>query len=490
MAERARLTPPRTPQVDWPWHRAKFASLPISLLGKGDRRMEAENYLASGFGTRLALEAKPFGWVRMQELAGTSLPSRLKGTPVLPVDGTPYLAATQIFDSRPAPRRWLATEKIPDLSALMVDSGQILVTRSGDVGRSAVSHKVHSDQIISDDLLRVVAKDATWWGWIYAYLRAPSVRGMMKASQYGHIIKHLEPAHLDSLPVLKLRADLRLPYDSSVRRLIALRDEAHAKVLHAEQLYENAIGGEALTVEDSIGFTRNASELWGSRGKRLEAGRFNPTAEWAERTVLSATSRNERLGDLVRAVFVPGRFKHIYGPDGMPYLDSAQILENAPDIDKHVLSLTGDKRDKYLVQNGTILIPCSGQIHGIIGSVVLAAKWHENKVLTNHIMRIVPGSNPRVRMGYLVAVLGHPRLGRPRVLRNTFGSSVPELAPEDIADMYVPRLAGALEGEIADLMEDAAKLRSEADEIEERIAAQAEGHVNSFLRGQLEHLEA
>ena len=53
-----------------------------------------------------------------------------------------------------------------------------------------------------DDLLRIDARNPDWWGWIYAYLRAPTVRKMMKAAEYGHIIKHLEAHHLDSLPIV------------------------------------------------------------------------------------------------------------------------------------------------------------------------------------------------------------------------------------------------------------------------------------------------
>ena len=130
-----------------------------------------------------------------------------------------------------------------------------------------------------------------------------------------------------------------------------------------------------------------------------------------------AGDRHEVLGDLVERVFVPGRFKHVYGPEGVPYLDSAQIVEMAPDIDKRVLSLKGEKQAGYIVDRKTLLIPCSGQLHGIIGSVVLATEWHESMVLTNHIMGIVPKAKPTVRIGYLQAVLGHPQLGRPRVLK-------------------------------------------------------------------------
>ena len=92
-----------------------------------------------------------------------------------------------------------------------------------------------------------------------------------------------------------------------------------------------------------------------------------------------------------------------------------------------------------------------------------------------------PKSKPAIRIGYLQAVPRHPLLGRPRVLKGAFGSSVPELSPDDVSGISVPRLPTAIEDKIADMMEEAATLRTQADELEKQIADEAEGHLNQFL---------
>jgi hypothetical protein len=147
------------------------------------------------------------------------------------------------------------------------------------------------------------------------------------------------------------------------------------------------------------GFSAASRDLF-KQGRRLDGNYHNPLARSAERAITGGGRRLERIVDLVDHVFIPGRFKHVYGPDGLPYLDSAQILEVAPDVEKFVLSLNGERRAGYLVDAGILMLPCSGQVHRIIGSVVLAGKWHEDKVLTNHIMRIIPKEKPSVRIGY------------------------------------------------------------------------------------------
>ncbi|MGR3823693.1 MAG: hypothetical protein ACU0A5_14085 [Salipiger marinus] len=489
MALRARLTPPRETKTDWPWHKVKSSSLSASLLFGGGRRMEAENFLASGFGTRIAIEAKSGGWSPLSTVARTWQPSRLKGIQVSREFGTPFLAATQVFDVRPVPRKWLSLDRTDSQAERFVAPGTILVTCSGSVGRATLADASIANTLISHDLLRIDAVEESWWGWTYAYLRAPTVRAMMKAAQYGHIIKHLEIQHLDSLPILRLSALHRSQFVTDAKAIISARDSAHALELKAEEELLRAVGAPVSVEKAANGFTTRASAMFG-RGRRLEGNFHNPNARAAEAAIRAGASRIEIVEDLVERVFVPGRFKHVYGDEGIPYLDSAQILEVAPDIDKRVLSLKGEKKAGYVVDAGTLLIPCSGQLHGIVGSVILATEWHESKVLTNHILRVVPKKKSSVRIGYLQAVLGHPTLGRPRILKGAFGSSVPEIGPEDIKSLTVPRFDASIEDAIADAMEEAANLRAQADEMEEQLAAEAEDFLNRFLSGDRSHLEA
>ena len=99
---------------------------------------------------------------------------------------------------------------------------------------------------------------------------------------------------------------------------------------------------------------------------------------------------------------------------------------------------------------------------------------------SHDIVRIIPRKD-RIRPGYLYGVLGHPRLGRPLVIRHAYGTSIPHLDPGDVATIPVVRLAEEVENAIADRMEKAVSLRAEADEIENTLAARAEQVIDDFL---------
>jgi len=60
MALRARLVAPPPPaKTVWPWHTVKTGNFPVSALLRGDRRMEAETFLSSGYGFVLLSNQSP-----------------------------------------------------------------------------------------------------------------------------------------------------------------------------------------------------------------------------------------------------------------------------------------------------------------------------------------------------------------------------------------------------------------------------------------------
>lgn len=481
MALRARLSAPRPERDDWPWHHAKWTALSASLVFGGDRRMEAENYLAGGYGIRLAMEARKSGWAPMGELAKVWQPSRLKGIQVSPDYGTPFLAATQVFDLRPVPRKFLALEKVKQANELFVTSGQILVTRSGSVGRATLAHAPHEKTIISDDLLRVEPQQEKLWGWLYAYLRAPQTRAMMSAAQYGHVIKHLEVSHLNALPMPVLRDELLEEFNKRVNTLLDKLDRAHALMLEAEALFAEAIGQVNPGENAEVGFTVRSSEFFGTR-RRLEAAYHTPAASAILSRFASSALKVVPLSEVAERVWWMTRFKRVFGDNGIPYMSADELFSLNPSITKRVLVEQADNANEYFAKAGWIMMACSGQVYGLNGSVALMTEKHEQAFFSHDLVRIIPRLD-LIRPGYLFMALGHPRLGRPLVIRHAYGTSIPHLEPADIATVPVVRLSESLETDIADRVEESIRLRAEADEIENNLAADAETILDRFIAG-------
>ena len=264
--------------------------------------MEAEGLLARGFGTRMAIESKRTGWVRLEEIARAWQPPRLRGIQVSPEFGTPYLAASQVFDRPPIPRKWLSLEQTDYVQELFVSPGTILVTRSGTVGRATLARKRLEGILISDDLLRVEPNEDSHWGWLYAYLRAPSVIEMMQATHYGHVVKHLEVEHLHRLAVVQIDAGARTAFTNKAQRIADNRNRAEDLMVEAHALLASAFRLLRTRAKQSTYYTARLADV--SSGRRRLEGAFHaahvkPLLKRIDRHAI----RVDRLGDLVTRVW-------------------------------------------------------------------------------------------------------------------------------------------------------------------------------------------
>lgn len=480
---RARFGAPRAERKEWPWHTPKMATFSSRLLWGGDRRMEAGTYLSSGHGIRLAIESRATGWERFETAATITQPGRFKGILVDSKFGVPFLSATQAFDCRPISRKWLALEKTSAATSLRVAHGTILITRSGSVGRCLVAHNTLTNHLVSDDLIRVIAVDPATRGWLYAYLRSPLIRQIMVGAHYGHVIKHLEISHIAALPLPRIGAKWREHFNSAVDEILLMRNAAYERTLEAERILEEALTPLKNSDTGESGFSVLASKSIFSGRRRLEALPHNPAGTSAVRHLAKHSVSMITIKEARFKVWVPGRYKRIPAEAGISYVDSSDLFEVNPDLQKRFADCGFGDRHGGRVQPGWLLVACSGQIYGVNGSCSISGEWLNGKAVSNHVIRVAPTPDAVCRIGYLATVLGHPTFGRPRVKSLAFGSSIPEIETEDFVNLQIPLLEKSVENRIADLAEAAAELRSQADILENRIADEADMLIDSFVAG-------
>ena len=444
--------------------------------------MEAEAYLLSGYGLRAALEARP-GWVPLARHAKVWQPSRLKGIQVGPEFGTPFLAATQVFDLRPIPRKWLALGRTEGADGRFVKPGMILVTCSGSVGRATLAYAPHLDMLISHDLLRVEARDAKHWGWLYAYLRAPTVRAMMTSAQYGHMIKHLEVGHLNALPLPELPDAFLEHFTDRVRAVLELRDDAHAATLDAEARFEECLGPLPPCDSGENGFVIRTSDGLFSGRRRMDGLVHNPIINAMRQHLVQKGKGFSVLKDAGFSVWLPGRFRRVPAEDGVTLVESSDLFEINPDMTKCIADVGIGDLHNGRVQPGWLLLARSGQIYGVLGSLAFATAAYDNKIVSDDVIRIAALTDAQMRPGYVFTALTHPTLGRMFLKTLAYGSSIPHIEPADLARVAVVRLAATDEDYIADRAEQAAEKRAEADLLENALADEAEGILSRFIAG-------
>jgi type I restriction enzyme M protein len=90
-------------------------------------------------------------------------------------------------------------KQLATIRALRVKRGDLLVTRSGTIGRVAYITKRLDNAIVSDDMIRVRVPDENLRLYVYAFLQSQAGYNQMLRNEYGSVQQHLEPRHLRSL---------------------------------------------------------------------------------------------------------------------------------------------------------------------------------------------------------------------------------------------------------------------------------------------------
>ena len=456
-----------------------WASVSAKLLVKGDRRLEASTFLTDGFGLRQSLEALP-STVPISDLAAVWQPSRLKGYPVEQGKGLPFLSAGQVFESQSRVRKWLAEAMVPAVQTRYLESGWLLISCSGDVGRLSAVYDDHLNKVITHDLLRIVLNDPRDYGWLYAYMKTPTFFAIARSSQYGHMIKHLEPAHVLAMPVAMPDVKVRYAIGQDAKNALEMRQSARRLQNKADALFAQQInpGGEA--APDSSTATIRASDIWSGR-RRIEGQFHRADVIWLEDRVTQSARAMEPLRSLVKSVTMSPRFKRYFGANGTPYRSAGELFDVNPRVTKRIYAGLVENADLYMLRAGEMIMARSGQTYGLLGRTMVLNENHEGTFGSEDLIRIVPDQT-RARTGYLQTVLNHVDYGRPRVVRYAAGTSVPHLDPSDIRELLIPRIDPTQEQEIADLSDEATSLSAKADRLE-TAAVRAAEHEISALAG-------
>jgi len=164
-------------------------------------------------------------------------------------------------------------------------------------------------------------------------------------------------------------------------------------------------------------------------------------------------------------------------------MSADELFTVSPQGLKKILVGGDESYAQYLVNPGWIVMACSGQVYGTNGQATLVTERHKNMFFSHDLIRIIP-KDGAVRAGYMLTALTHRTHGRPLLIREAYGTSIPHLDPGDVANFPVVRLDSAIEERIADAAEESAIARFEADACEVELSKEAGKLIDCFISGE------
>lgn len=130
----------------------------------------------------------------------------------------PYLTANAALELRRFTIKWLDANKASSqqkqyIDMLKIQEGDILISRSGTIGKVTYATKDLADNyIVSDDLVRIRVKDDNLRAYLLAYFTSSTALLLMLLDEYGSVQQHLQPRHIQEM-LIPVPDDWRLAQD-------------------------------------------------------------------------------------------------------------------------------------------------------------------------------------------------------------------------------------------------------------------------------------
>ena len=177
--------------------RVEAYAIPFDLVeGSKTLRLDASFYNPGVAEALAGLKATKMKLAPLQDLVQEIiLPPRCRRVYVDSEHGIPFLQGSHIVHYKPADLKFVSRTEQPHLDKLIIQSGWLLITRSGTVGRCVVVPDAWDGWAASEHAIRVVPDNAKApVGYLYSFLSSSYGQAQLTAQIYGGVVDELSEA--------------------------------------------------------------------------------------------------------------------------------------------------------------------------------------------------------------------------------------------------------------------------------------------------------
>ncbi|ESQ03801.1 hypothetical protein B590_16224 [Streptomyces sp. PVA_94-07] len=458
------------------------------LDGQG-LRLDAKPYLSGAFATRKLLERLPVEKVPLKEVTAGHADGIYNGPQfrrvylTSPEHSVPFVGSKDMlvadFSTLPRLRKTDAESK--QLSYLKLESGMTLISCSGfNAGRRSYVRPDMAGFWSSQDVLKVVPDaDRIGAGYLYAFLASRFGEALVKGTVYGSAVKHIEPHHIEDLPVPRFGE--------------AVEKEIHELMQEAAELRASSQNGLDAATRDlfrTAGLDDLLDLRWHQQGRDLGFAQGGLTATTFRALNFQPRARRilKRLGDVEHVtlgeVCKGGqlsrglRFTRVDAEPSDTYSYRLVGQRQAFWLRPEGRWISKSKTSKeVLAEDGTVLVAARGTLgeNEVYGrSILVTGEW-SGHAYSEDFLRIRSGSSS-FSGAYLFALLRSEACFR--LLRSCSTGGKQQDINLDLCSMLpVPTLAELDRTRITNTVRAAFKKRDEADVKEDLALAKLEEAV-------------
>ena len=399
-------------------------------------------------------------------------PGRFKRIYCSKGNGVAFYLPSQMTDVYPKPDKYISKITKCSLDELRLKAQTLLLTRSGTIGTISYVSKTLENTVFSDDVIRVTFKDAVDLGYTYTFLKSSIGQKILTTNGYGSVITHLEPEHLNEIPIPNAPTDIKQRINNLIIDSYRLRDESNEWIDKATQLLVDELHLPDIGDFEVDDYKKNASvetfsvKLSDLNG-RADASYHLPIVDAIVNHLRKYAEEVTTVGDerISSDIILPGRFKRVYVDKeyGVRFLGGKELNQLDPSTEKYLSKKAhaNQLKDSLGIKPYSLLTPARGSL----GEVVFPPKHFIGWAISDNLMQILSFDSI---CGYLYIFL-NTEYGKTLIQRFTYGGVVDAIEPEHIKQVVIPLLKNKdVQNQINDFALQANQKRYEAYKLEQQ----------------------
>lgn len=407
-----------------------------SWFNESGQRLDASYYLSDGPLTKLKLKNSPYQLTTLSKETKEIFKGNIFKRVYVdnPKNGHSFMTASDMMKSDLNSGKFVS-KKYTDVANLMVDENWILTSRSGTLGNTIYTNKSFKDFLVTDDLIRIVPNNnRIKGGFLYAYLTSKFGKGLLTQSSYGGVVKHIEPHHIENLPIPIFPIDKQEKIDRLIFESSKLRVQANDLLQRSHLVLSDTIQykGTDNTHTTSLKTILNSHQI------RFESSYYTSEGYQIQNFILNGD--HKKLIEISEEIYRPGIFKRHYVEKGVEFFGGGEIMKAIPQSDKKLSIAKTKHLESLKIEEDQILVTCGGTI----GQTVLVNRFLAGKAASQHILRVKANG---IKTGYLFAFMSSD-LGLKIMESFTYGSVIPQIEPHHLELLPIPILEEAKMDEI------------------------------------------
>lgn len=462
-------------EIDLPDNEVKWCSIALSEVLNNDNRLEASVFKVEAKKARELVEQSKYNLKAINGKNGFLTAYHRPRFRRIFLEKSEYgiFQPSQITEIKPKPDSYISGLTDVDIEKLRVHKSQILLTCSGTIGNISYVSKTLNNQIFSHDLIRMTSHTETDSGYIYAFLKTNIGQLLIKTNNYGSVISHIEPKHLENILIPNPPEILKKEIHNLVVKSYDLRDESNDLIDEAEKMLIEEL--KLPPIEDfkpkyfdKENDIRNFEVSLSKLNNRFDGSYHIPLIDCIKEHLQKYAETVTNIGDknVSEEIILPGRFARTYVEEGQGtlFFGGKELNQIEPSNKKYLsVSVHNNRIEKELkLKENMLLVTRSGTI----GRINIVPPHWENWVINEHVIRIKPISKDIA--GYLYCWL-NTEYGEALIKRYTYGSVVDEIDTNHVANIILPLLKNKeIQTKINNLVLEANKKRYEAYVLEQK----------------------